>query len=500
MRMLQKKNHLYSYKSFGSFSIWPIVTIGLFLRLVNLNAPVLGVHSWRQADTASIARNFLFNNLIFWQPQVNWSGSTDGFVECEFPLYQYLVAHLYKLFGFNEVYARGLSVLFGCLSIIFLFRLIKKVFDIQIAWWGSLFYAILPACVFYSRTIQPESLMMFLGIFSLERWITFLDYNHKKNLILSWLAFTIAVLIKVLPLFWIGIPILITSLQKSLFIKYKIYIYPMISILICSIWYLYSYKLGQSSGISFGLWGGDTDRYSWLTLLELRYYIDLIFRILFRNFLLLGFPLILLSIKVISLNNIFVVGIFSVLLTGLISPTSFRVHEYYQLPLMIFSCPLMGMGFVRLKTTIVRNRFHTYLFISLLFFASLIMLKLDYWDLENPYNQPVWHASDLVKNNTNSSDLIISVTGGDPTLLYLADRKGWLISPMNLDKKIISEWKNQGAKYIAGSWEVIESYKIFSDAKQKEYLKQMFCIPSIDFEPSNQACNNRDKSYLVKLT
>ena len=131
-------------KFFDGFSIWPIVFVGLFLRLVNINALVLGVHSWRQADTASIARNFLSNNLIFWLPQVNWSGSTNGFVECEFPLYQYLVALSYKVFGVNEVLARGISLVFGCLSILCLFRLIQKVFNIEIAWWGTFFYSILP--------------------------------------------------------------------------------------------------------------------------------------------------------------------------------------------------------------------------------------------------------------------------------------------------------------------------------------------------------------------
>ena len=497
--MLHKKGHLYFNQISSRFSVWPIVLIGLLLRLVNINASVLGVHSWRQADTASIARNFLSNNFIFWQPQVNWSGSTDGFVECEFPFYQYLVAHLYKIFGVNEILARGLSVIFGCLSIIFLFRLIKRVFDIQVAWWGSFFYSILPVCVFYSRTIQPESLMMFLGIVSLERWVAFLD-NHKKiNLFFSWLAFTFAVLIKVLPFFWVGIPILITGFQKSLIYRYKLYLYPIITILICFLWYLHAYKLGQYTGLSFGLWGSDTDRYSWSILLELRYYIDLLLRILLRNFVLIGFPLIILSIQQLGINNIFVIGIFAVLLTGLISPVSYGIHEYYQLPMMIFSCPLMGFGFIRLKTIIVRNQFFINLFISLLFIASLIILKFDYWDLENPSNQPVWHTADLVKNNTNSSDLIISITGADPTLLYLSNRKGWLLTPSSINEKIILELRNEGAKYIAGSWDVIESYNRFSDLRQKEDLMQVFCSSSIYFESSNNACNIQNKSYLLKL-
>ena len=152
-----------------------------------------------------------------------------------------------------------------------------------------------------------------------------------------------------------------------------------------------------------------------------------------------------------------------------------------------------------IKTIMMRNRFVINLFISLLFVASLVMLKLDYWDLENPLNQPVWHSSDLVKNNTNSSDLIISVTGGDPTLLYLSDRNGWLISPVNLNEKRILEWKNEGAKYIAGSWDVIESYNRFSDIELKEDLRQIFCSSSINFEFSKTACDTKNKSYLVRL-
>ena len=498
--MRNRKISLISYNVFGNFSIWPIVLIGLILRLVNINAPVLGIHSWRQADTASIARNFLANNLNFWEPQVNWSGSTNGFVECEFPLYQYIVANLYKLFGINEVFARGVSVLFGILSLVFLFRLIKKVLNIQVAWWGTLFYSMLPISVFYSRTIQPESLMMFLGILSLERWYKFIESKDSRILLISWFSFTLAVLIKVLPFFWIGIPILISAYQKSLILKYKLYVYPLLTILICFFWYSYAYRLGQTTGLTFGLWGSDTDRYSWLILLEIRFYIDLFFRIIFRNFLLIGFLPILFSISITGLRNVFVIGIFSVLLTGLINPSSFGIHEYYQLPLMIFISPLMGLGFVQLKSYFFRKKLLIYSFLGLLFAASLVMLKVDYWDLEIPSRQPVWNTSELIKQNTKKSDLIISITGGDPTLLYLSNRKGWLISPKQIDQNKIEELIKDGAKYIAGSWEVIESYQKFDDSRVKTNLIKLICNFPYSVENSENKCKKLEKSYLIKLT
>ena len=41
------------YRSFSSN--WLPLFIGFLLRLINIQLPIVGVHSWRQADTAAIA-------------------------------------------------------------------------------------------------------------------------------------------------------------------------------------------------------------------------------------------------------------------------------------------------------------------------------------------------------------------------------------------------------------------------------------------------------------
>ena len=138
-------------------------------------------------------------------------------------------------------------------------------------------------------------------------------------------------------------------------------------------------------------------------------------------------------------------------------------------------------------------------FIGLLVLGSLVMLKFDYWDLENPTRQPVWDTSQLIKNNTNKSDLIISVTGGDPTLLYLANRKGWLVSPESINQGKILEWKKEGAKYIAGSWDVVESYNPFSDKIIKSNLNKLLCNSIISSQDLNKGCKNKEDSYLIYL-
>ena len=89
------------------------------------------------------------------------------------------------------------------------------------------------------------------------------------------------------------------------------------------------------------------------------------------------------------------------------------------------------------------------------------MLKIDYWSLEVPASQPVWANSQLVRDFTSPVDRIVSVSGGDPTLLYLSNRKGWLASPEDISIDKIKFWRNSGAKYISGSWDIVESYSDF---------------------------------------
>ena len=66
--------------------IWFPVGLGVILRLIQLQAPILGIHSWRQADTAAMARHFALEGTPIWLPQIDWSGASPGYVECEFPL------------------------------------------------------------------------------------------------------------------------------------------------------------------------------------------------------------------------------------------------------------------------------------------------------------------------------------------------------------------------------------------------------------------------------
>jgi len=114
--------------------------------------PVLGVHSWRQADTAAMARHFSQNGTPIWLPQIDWGGASAGFVESEFPIYPFLVSRMYALTGVQEWLGRGLSVLCSGLTVWLIIRLGRRWFNPTAGWWAGLAFAVAPLGVYFGRS------------------------------------------------------------------------------------------------------------------------------------------------------------------------------------------------------------------------------------------------------------------------------------------------------------------------------------------------------------
>ena len=105
--------------------------------------------------------------------------------------------------------------------------------------------------------------------------------------------------------------------------------------------------------------------------------------------------------------------------------------------------------------------------------CSVAVLRVEYWAQEQPNGNPTWELAQRLQRDTPQQARIISVTGGDPTLLYLAHRKGWLKGPGAITASWLNERQAEGATHIAGSWEVIQSYAPFPDNGAKARLRQL---------------------------
>ena len=99
-----------------------IFILGVGVRALNIWRPV-DRPTWRESDEAGIARNYYREGMNIFYPKVDWRGDTAGYAEMEFPLYPWLIALSYKIFGFHEFIGRVISFLFSLLTLWIFFRL-----------------------------------------------------------------------------------------------------------------------------------------------------------------------------------------------------------------------------------------------------------------------------------------------------------------------------------------------------------------------------------------
>ncbi len=469
------------------------------MRLVNIQMPIVGVHSWRQADTAAMARHFALENTPIWLPQIDWGGAMKGYVESEFPIYPFIVGQIYKFFGLYEIYGRFISILFGLLTIFLVIRITTILFNSKAGFWAGIFYAIMPLSVYYTRTFQAESLLLFLGSLSLERFLIYIRKPTFLSILISWLSFTLACLIKVLPFIWLGLPLLfirnfknqyinrsrpsesfLRQILKNLFSRGSI-LYISFTLLFLIGWYFYAYKLGASSGYSFGFWGKSSDRGSIELIFSLQAWLNLFLRIIIRNLSIFGLPLLIFAL-VKNRNsfgiNLLLSGLLGVFITTVLFMRSSSIHEYYQLPLQLYFCPLMGFGMTRIESffnTFYLKRNLGKILIILITLVSIIVLHFDYFLVENRQNKIWMPLASEIRKSLSIDGKIVSVTGGDPTLLNLSRRQGWLTSIDNINETSLLNWSEEGASYVVGSLDWKDFYTRLYDENVKNKIAEYLC-------------------------
>lgn len=489
---------------------WLPIGLGSLLRLVQIWMPVLGVHSWRQADTAAMARHFSLAGTPIWLPQVDWSGASAGFVESEFPLYPFLVSRLYGLIGVQEWLGRGLSVLCSALTIWLVMRLGRRWFNPEAGWWAGLAFAIAPLGVYFGRAFQAEALLLLCAAGALESLSLWRERRLPWALALSWVCFTSAGLIKVIPLLWLGLPLLMVQLSSNplsqappleilpgrvlrLLGRPGFWLYIVTSLMAIAGWYWHAHQLGQTSGLSFGFWGSGADHSSISLLMDLNGWINLLLRVSLRLLALVGVPFLLIGLRASWRSGggqITISGLVGVLLCTIATMRSSTIHEYYQLPLLLFSSPLIGLGWQTWRQR--RPRWQPRLLLSLALVVSLTVLSLDYWAVEHRQREAWMPLALTIRRDLPSNARIVSVTSTDPTLLNLARRQGWLISSKQLTPERLQRWKRAGASHLAGSFVWDKTYRPMPERRQ-QLLREMV-------EASPRAwIDSRSQTYLIPI-
>ena len=142
---------------------WPLVIFlfSILTHIPGITSPILDYHAWAQTLRAGIARNYFEGGMNPVKPKSDYIETESHDKAPQFPLYSYLIAVCYVLFGFNDLFGRWISILFAALSAVSLYRLAREIEDERTARAAALVFCVIPIRIYFTRTVMPEAMAIF---------------------------------------------------------------------------------------------------------------------------------------------------------------------------------------------------------------------------------------------------------------------------------------------------------------------------------------------------
>lgn len=193
--------------------VFAILLLIFVIRLPHLSSSPYEYDSWRQSDTEAIAVNFVEHTFNILYPQLNYEGPMPNYVQLELQITTFLIAVLYKAFGYHYALARIVPVLFFKGSALFLYMIGKHYYSPKIAVSALFIYGILPLNILYSRAIMPESAALFFYLGAFYFYMIWIKEERLGLLLLSGLFMAAAIAEKI-PTVFLGIPMLFMAISK----------------------------------------------------------------------------------------------------------------------------------------------------------------------------------------------------------------------------------------------------------------------------------------------
>lgn len=425
------------------------ILFGAFLvRLYKVDSPIADWHSWRQVDTASVARIYVNEGIDLLYPKYYDISSIqtgrfnpEGLRFVEFPLYNLVHAVAFKTvpqIGF-EVWGRLISILASIISAICIYLLGKRLVNKLTGFFSLFFFSFIPFSVYYSRVILPEPITTMFAVLSILLFVKYFDTDKKIYLFTAAVSFSLSLLIKPYTIFY-ALPIVYLSIKKfgfkGIFKNIPLLLALDIALIPVIAWRGWINTSHNLVGIPHLAWAfnGDGIRFkpsfwNWIFAERL-------------GKLILGmWGLILFGFGIVTrtkLKVIEIMGIGMLLYVVIVATASVR-HDYYQsiaIPVIVL---ILGLGASRMWTENWRGK-------ALLVFCVFMMFLTGYYQVKEFYkvNHPEFITIGKIVDESLPKDAkIIVPDNGNTVFLYYTNRRGWPVLETSID-----EVRAIGAQYF----------------------------------------------------
>jgi hypothetical protein len=247
-----------------SKSTIPIIVLFLtaaLLRFADVFRPI-NQASWRECDVGAVSRNFASEGMNPLYPRIDWRGDGPGYAEMELPLYPWLTAFTYEIFGVHDQIGRVWAFLFSLGAMYFFYKLAREYLGIFASAVAFAFFAFNPLNVEIGTSIQPEGLMVFAYIAAVYYFIRWLKTDSDRYFWASVAATALTLLAKA-PAAHVGLFFAILLINKygwTVVRQGKVWIFGVLTLLPAALWYLHAKNLWATYGNSLGV----SNEYHWV--------------------------------------------------------------------------------------------------------------------------------------------------------------------------------------------------------------------------------------------
>jgi len=467
-------------KTFRNIILLSIVIISVVMHFKDFSKDLISIHSWRQTQTQSNIINFYEEDMNILNPRRNDRGDTDGIFRMEFPLMQWLVASLYKVFGNHLLITRIFMFIIGLLSVLGMYKLLFALFkNITLAVIGAWAFNFSPTFYFYTISPFPDNLALCCAIWGLALFFTWLNNKKQYLLIFSGLLISIGALCKLpfIIFFIVSFIYFIEQLRKEGF-NYRL-IGQGISALIFSIlpllWYILVIPTWQSDGIVKGILNQN------FTLLQIFDYLqsnlistlpELLLNYGSLLFFLAGFYFLFKKKSYKDPRFKLILSLSIVLIFYYLFEVAAiaKSHDYYLYPFFPLLFILVAYGaYNLLKSRIAFLRYLTILLLILLpLFCSLRLQTRMNPDSPGFNKDLLIHKHELREAVPKDALVVAGNDNSHCIFFYYIDKKGWAFHKDELASQDLYNMIKKGAKYLYS-----DSRNIDTDKKILSYIDEL---------------------------
>lgn len=433
------------------------LSLGFMARAATYQSPLFDFHSWRQADTATISRNFSRELLNPLYPQIDARGTMpNGFVETGFEIHAFAVALLAKGVGFSPQLGRLLNTALFPLAALLLFRFTRSRYGEGAAVIALCIYALgLPLTLYMDRAFMNEAILALLTFVCLRAAQQYCARRHVFDLLALVSALTLIAIVKPTYLIvWAPVAgLFYERFGRGMFLRWELWGAAAVSLASGGLWFAHARELAQSTGLSFGI----TDKLMVPEILLSAEYPVKIARRLAADILgPVGFvctPIgALIAVRrgyVAEALGLLAFAVYLVVVVG----GNFH-HNYYQLPIVPVAVVLCSLGIIGTAQYVAAKRHWDQRGVILACAAMVWLAVMS--SFARSVSAHNWYELDAeglqlcegLRRHLSPEDRIIFVGERSPAVLFCVDRKGWLLNPHEETMTHLHDFVRHGASLI----------------------------------------------------